>query len=109
MIKDHQVQRRGDSILLGIAVQDAVMDIQTDEKLLHDSLRLLRTPHKGLVSTHIGRFGEFIATLNLDSDNSAVSIFIDGPDFQQGRSQSAAIWTTKDDLCRVLCDVLQCE
>jgi hypothetical protein len=31
-----------------------------------------------------------------------VSIFIDGPEFDVGRVQSAAIWVDKDQLCHIL-------
>ena len=49
----------------------------------------------------MGSFGEFQVTLNLHHDDT-VSIFIDGPDFDAGRCQSAAIWVEKDRLCGIL-------
>ena len=106
MIKDYQVKRNGDQILLGIAVQDAVLDIVTNPSLLQNCQALLTQPHQGLVDTAMGKFGDFQITLNLDADD-AVSIFIDGPDFDQGRVQSSAIWPDKKALVEIIEAILK--
>lgn len=106
MIKDYQVQRNGDQIILGIAVQDAVLDIVTTLSLLQNCQALLTQPHQGLVNTAMGKFGNFQVTLNLDADD-AVSIFIDGPDFSQGRVQSSAIWPDKESLLKLIEAILK--
>ena len=106
IITDHQAQRKGDEIILGLAVPNAVMDIVTTVQLLGDCLRLLTKPHQGLVHTTIGRFGIFPVTLNLDNHDT-VSIFIDGPDFDQGRVQSSAIWPDKKSLYKIVKTILE--
>ena len=105
MITDWQVQRRGEAIILGIAVEHAVLDVVTHRGLLISCLAMLQSPHQGLVDTRMGQFGEFPVTLNLHHDDT-VSIFIDGPDFTSGRNQSAAIWVEKDRLQQILKEVV---
>ena len=105
MITDWQVQRKGDAFILGLAVEHAVLDVVTDRPLLAGCLTMLDSPHVGLVDTRMGQFGEFPVTLNLHHDD-AVSIFIDGPDFDSGRNQSAAIWVEKPKLQAILREVL---
>jgi hypothetical protein len=106
MITDHQVQRKGDEIILGLAVRNAAMDIVTTTQLLSNCLRLLTEPHQGLVYATMGKFGSFPVTLNVDHDNT-VSIFIDGPDFDEGRVQSSAIWPDKESLYRIIKTILE--
>jgi hypothetical protein len=101
MISDWQLHRRDGRLILGIALQHAVLDVVSDAALLKNCLTLLRSPHQGLVDTRLGAFGEFQVTLNLHHDEG-VSIFIDGPEFDVGRVQSAAIWVDKDQLCHIL-------
>lgn len=101
MITDWQIQRRDGRLILGIALEHAVLDVVSDVGLLQNCLTLLRSPHEGLVETPMGSFGEFQVTLNLHHDDK-VSIFIDGPEFDASRVQSAAIWVEKDRLCRIL-------
>lgn len=101
MITDWQLHRRDGLLILAIAVEHAVLDVVSDVALLENCLKLLRSPHRGLVDTRMGSFGEFQVTLNLHHDDT-VSIFIDGPDFDIGRCQSAAIWVDKAGLCRIL-------
>jgi len=67
---------------------------------------MLESPHLGLVDTRIGQFGEFPVTLNLHHDDT-VSIFVDGPDFDSGRNQSAAIWVDKYRLQEILREVVR--
>jgi hypothetical protein len=69
-------------------------------------MTLLDTPHRGLVDTNMGTFGNYPVSLNLHHDDS-VSIFIDGPDFEPSRNQGAGIYLEKDELRRLLTDVLQ--
>lgn len=94
MITDCYIERRGKVLLLGIKLENAVLEIVTDRDLLTACLALLKSPHTGLVHAQMGSFGEFPITLNLHNDDS-VSIFIDGPDFNSPRNQSAAIWVDK--------------
>ena len=106
MITDWQVARKGEALILGIAVADAaVLDIVSDDALLGKCLEMLDSPHVGLVDTQMGRFGEFPVTLNLHHDDT-VSIFIDGPDFDTTRNQSAAIWVEKDRLREILREII---
>jgi hypothetical protein len=106
MITEWQIQRKGAAILLGIAIEHALIDVVTDRSLLTSCLTMLETPHNGLVHARMGLFGEFPVTLNLDHAD-AVSIFIDGPDFDSPRNQSAAIWVDKDRLCEILREVIR--
>jgi len=105
-IIEHHVVRKGSILLLGIAVDNAVLDIVTSEAELRECLRLLRQPCRALVRPRIGTFGIYSVALNLEDDRTA-SIFVDGPDFEQYRTQSAAIWLGKAELCRVLEEVLE--
>jgi hypothetical protein len=79
--------------------------VVTDAALLKNCLALLRSPHHGLIDTRMGSFGGFQVTLNLDHGDT-VSIFVDGPEFDVGRVQSAAIWVEKDRLCGILEEAL---
>ncbi len=106
MITDWQVQRKGEAIILGIAVEHAVLDIVTHSGLLTTCLTILGSHHVGLVNTPMGQFGDFPVTLNLDHDDT-VSIFVDGPDFMPGRCQSAAIWVDKEQLQEILREVIR--
>ena len=101
MITDWQLHRRDGRLIVGIAVRHAVLDVVSDVALLRNCLTVLRSPHRGLVDTRMGSFGDFQVTLNLHHDDN-VSIFVDGPDFDVGRRQSAAIWVEKDQLCGIL-------
>ncbi len=101
MITDWQLQRADGRLILGIAVEHAVLDVVSDVSLLRNCLAMLRSPHRGLVHTRMGSFGQFQVTLSL-YDDSTVSIFVDGPDSDVGRRQSAAIWVEKDRLCSIL-------
>ncbi len=101
MITDWQLQRNGGLLILGIAVEHAVLDVVSNVGLLENCLSMLRSPHHGLVDTRMGHFGPFAVTLNLHHDDT-VSIFIDGPKFDVSRCQSAAIWVDKDRLCSIL-------
>src|SRR5262245_38610275 len=105
MIVDMQVLRRGDAILLGIAVEHAVLDIETSETLLRECLALLDTPHKGLIDGRIGQFGNLPVTLSIDADET-VAIFVDGPYFEPSRNQSAGLYLSKDDARRAIEEAL---
>ena len=106
MITDWQIHRRGADIILGIAVEHAVLDIVTNRVLLAACLAMLEGPHEGLVDARMGRFGDHPVTLNVHHDGK-VSIFIDGPLFDSGRVQSAAIWVEPDELRNILREVLR--
>jgi hypothetical protein len=101
MIRECDIRRHGGAILIGIAVEAAVLDFTTTDGLLRDCLAFLDSPHQGLVCMRIGAFGEFPVTLNLHHDDS-LSIFVDGPYFEPQRSMSAAIWLSKEDLRSVI-------
>jgi len=105
MITDWQIQRHGHKLILGIAVGRGHLDVVTDDTLLVACLAMLEAPHRGLVDSQMGQFGDFPVTLNLHHDD-AVSIFIDGPRFDSTRCQSASIWVEKDRLCEILRKVL---
>lgn len=98
--------RKDDGIALGIALENAVLDILTSDEQLRKCLQVLRDPHVGLVSVSMGAFGIYPVTLNLHHDDG-VSIFIDGPDLEKGRCQSAAIYLAKEDLRRLLIEAVQ--
>jgi hypothetical protein len=106
MITDWQIQRRGEGLILGIAVQDAVLDVVSDPSLLASCLAMLESPHHDLAHTCMGHFGKFPVMLNLHNDET-VSIFIHGPDFESGRCQSAAIWVGKQRLRDILAEVIR--
>jgi hypothetical protein len=106
MITDWQAERRGEAILLGVAVEHAILDIVTHRGLLTSCLTMLDSPHVGLVDTCMGQFGEFPVTLNLFHDDR-VSIVIDGPDFTSGRNLSVAIWVEKERLQQILKEVVR--
>jgi hypothetical protein len=96
MIRELDVHRHGEAILLGIAVENAVLDVVTSVALLRECLDLLESPHSGLVSSRLGYFGDYPVTLNIHHDE-AVSIFIDGPQFHPPRSQGAGVYLSKQD------------
>ncbi len=106
MITDWQVERQGDALILGIAIEHAVLDVLTNCTLLASCLAMLETPHTGLINTHMGQFGVHPVSLSLHYDET-VSIFIDGPYFSSSRIQSAAIWVDKEKLRSILHDVIR--
>lgn len=106
MIRTQQVLRKGSDILLGIGLDNAVLDILTNEAQLQACLQMLEEPAVGLTSVSMGTFGIYPVTLNLHPDET-VSIFIDGPDFEKCRSQSAAIWPGKEALRGMLIEAMQ--
>jgi hypothetical protein len=79
MIRECDVRRHGEAILIGIAVDAAVLDFTTTEGLLRDCLAFLESSHQGLVSMQIGAFEDFPVTMNMHDDDS-LSIFVDGPE-----------------------------
>jgi len=76
------------------------MDILTDEERLRDCIQLLNETQSGLIEADLGSFGVFKGTLNVHHDNT-VSLFIDGPEFDDDRFQSSAIWVNKAELRKV--------
>ena len=105
MITQWQIQRKGEALILGIAVEHAVLDVVSDRTLLASCLAMLESPHRGGVDTRMGQFGELPVRLNLHHDDG-VSIFVDGPKFDSTRSQSAAIWVDKEKLQDILREIL---
>lgn len=106
MIKIHQVLRRGSGILLGIGIENAVLDVLTDVSQLNECLKLLQERRQGLQYTQMGSFGGYRVRLNAENEKT-VSIFIDGPDFEPTRTQSAAIWLEREELRQLLIDILR--
>lgn len=100
LIAHWQLEEREGRLLLGIAIQHAVLDINTDAATLAQGLQLLESPPNGLRHMAIGLFGSMEVTLNHHHEGT-VSIFVDGPDFSPNRNQSAAIWVDRDNLCAV--------
>jgi hypothetical protein len=106
MIKTHQVLRKGTSILLGIGLDNAVLDVMTSESQLRECLKLLQEPHRALVYTQMGTFGNYAVTLNVDNGDT-VTVMIDGPNFDPCRTQSAGIWLAREDFQRLLVEALE--
>jgi hypothetical protein len=105
MIKEWYVQRSGEQVLFGFAIESAVMDILTDEDILKKCLEALEVRLKWIVDMKIGTFGEFTVRLNLHVDDS-VSLFIDGPQFTPSREQCSAIWLNRTELRDILEKIL---
>jgi hypothetical protein len=103
-ITDWQLIVREGKLLLGLAVPGAILDIESDRETLTRCLRLLEGPPDGARDLEMGRFGPHAIHLNRHVDDT-VSIFVDGPNFAQGRRQSAAIWVDKESLCSVLREI----
>jgi hypothetical protein len=105
MIRECDIRRSGDLILVGIALDHAVLDFETTERLLRDCLIFLDAPHRGPADMAIGKFGPFGVTLNMHRDGE-LSIFVDGPPFEPQRELCAAIWLSKLDLREVIAAAL---
>lgn len=101
MICNYDIRRQPDSILIGIALENAVLDFVTTDELLQECLSFVDTPHRGSADLSIGSFGPFGVTLN-KGDDDQLSIFIDGPSFEPTRELCAAIWSSKDELRKVV-------
>lgn len=106
MITDYQILHKGSNVLLGIATENAVLDVLTNAQQLKACLQLLGEPHVGLVSAPLGAFGIYAVTLSLGHDDIA-AIFIDGPDYDPCRTQSAGIWSAKEDLQKLLLEAVE--
>jgi hypothetical protein len=105
MIRQVDIRRHDDAILLGIATEDAVLDILTNMDLLRGCLATLEAQHSGAVWVEIGKFGSFIVTLYISHDDS-MAIVVDGPEFEFNRSQCAQIWLPKAEFHQLVADVL---
>ncbi|MBI5722451.1 MAG: hypothetical protein HZA50_00720 [Planctomycetes bacterium] len=105
MIKDYQVQTRGDKILLGLAIDYALLDVVTDRLLLANCKKLIETPHNGLVFTQLGTFGHHPVMLNIHA-NDEIALFVDGPEFNEGRTQSVAIWVDATSLLKIINELI---
>jgi hypothetical protein len=101
MIRECDIRRRGDLILVGIALDNAVLDFETTQAILRDCLMFLDESHIGLASMSIGTFGPFQVTLNKHHDGD-FSIFVDGPHFEPQRELCAAIWLSVEELRGVI-------
>ena len=101
-ITDWQLQHRSDGeLLLGLSIAGAILDVQSDRQTIAACLRSLETPSDDLRDCSIGRFGPFDVRLNHNAGDR-VSIFVNGPDFTEGRCQSMAVWLDKEQLCSIL-------
>jgi hypothetical protein len=105
MIREFDIRRRGDAILVGIAVEHAVLDFETTEGTLRECLVFLGKAHCGLIDMRVGSFGDFPVRLNVHHDDS-LSICLDGPYFEPTRSQCAILELSKEDLRQVINAVL---
>lgn len=100
-ISDYQVQRNNDSLLIGLATEGAVLDINSTMPQIEACLKLLEQPRLESADEKLGVFGEFQVRLNC-YPNGETSIFIDGPQFDETRVQSSAIWVNKQALRTIL-------
>jgi hypothetical protein len=105
MIHEWDIRRRGDAILVGIALDHAILDFETTAQLLRDGLVVLDAPHKGLRSIPIGTFGPFQVTLNKHPEGG-VSVFLDGPPFEPNRDMCAAIYLSTQEMRDVIAEAL---
>ena len=105
-ITAHDIRYRNADTLVGIAVENAVLDIVTNDALMRACLKVLSEPQAGLVSPQLGTFGPYAVTLNVQSDDT-VSVFIDGPEFDPSREQCSAIWLGKEELRKLLTHALE--
>jgi hypothetical protein len=105
MAIDWQIDRENDTILIGLAIDNAVLDIKTNEKLLMNLANAFEKTTLGTESIPIGWFGEFPIRVNLGKEDS-VSVFVDGPQFCVRRTQSSAIWIDKGELQKIVMSVL---
>lgn len=103
MKKHYQIQVSGSSILLGLSVGVAVLDVLTNDLLLERCQEMIASHRGDLSHTQMGSFGVYDVTLNLHADGQ-MSLFIDGPDFSPGLSQSAAIWPERDTLLKAIAE-----
>lgn len=101
MIREFDIRRRGEAILVGIAVEQAVLDFETTEGTLRVCLAFLDKSHRGMIDMPIGKFGNLEVRLIIYHDES-LSICLDGPEFELTRSQCAGIWLSKEDLRNVI-------
>lgn len=100
-ISDYQVQRKNDFILIGFAIEGAVLDVNSTMPQIEACLQLLGQTRLEPADKQLGVFGGFQVRLNC-YPNGETSIFIDGPQFDETRSQSSAIWVNKQSLRTVL-------
>jgi len=105
MIIERDIRKIGNSILIGIGLSNAVFDILTDRNQLLECLEMLEQPHRGMVWKKFGDFGIYSITMNLHHDDQ-VSLVIDGPNLEQARDQGAGIYLEKEEILRLLQDVL---
>ena len=101
MIHECDIRRRGDAILIGIALEHALLDFETTENLLRDCSDFLETPHMGFADISIGKFGPFQVRLNMHPD-ATISIFVAGPQFEPNREVCAAVWLSKEEVLGVI-------
>jgi hypothetical protein len=91
--------------LLSLELSNAVLDIHTDRALLINCLNLISSHQGGLESTQMGAFGIYPISLNVHHEGT-ISIFVDGPSFDEDRVQSAAIWPEKESLLRIIAEAI---
>jgi hypothetical protein len=101
----YDVRRNGNAILLGIATNDAALDIVTSDATLRLCVELLQKSHRALATVQIGGFGSYPATLVVDSGDMA-TITVDGPEFEVARNLTAGIWIEKRWLLQSLQEVI---
>jgi hypothetical protein len=96
-----QIDCAQSTVLIGLVVENAVLDICTDTTRMHAAIAMLEREVDHTEHMELGEFGPLAITLNSNRGDSA-SVFIDGPNFGPGRNMSAAIWCDKQELLSVL-------
>jgi hypothetical protein len=104
-MRDYDVRRNGNAILLGISTNDAALDIVTSDATLRLCVELLQMRLSALATEQIGDFGIYPATLVVDSGDMA-TITVDGPEFEPARNLTAGICIEKRWLLQVLLEVV---
>lgn len=98
-----QIQVNDSKILLGFSVGVAVLDVETNDAMLENCQKLIANHDGRACDVAMGVFGPFPVTLNVHPDGT-LSVFIDGPDFTNGRCQSAAIWPDRKDFVEAIAE-----
>jgi len=105
---EYQIQRKGHELLLGFSTDDSILDILTTVNELIECQKLIEENQgtSKVTFAKIGRFGEFPITLNVQGNVQDAQLFIDGPAFDNDRTQSASITVNKNILLNVLKEII---
>jgi hypothetical protein len=95
-ITDRDIRYENNRILLSIALQESVLDIDSDLSALQAAITFLHQTSEELRTMTLGSFGIYpISLVSLSSEQ--VCIFVDGPNFQKSKTQSAGVYFWKDE------------